>query len=172
MSSDDVTGVIQTINLYAFATDAQRWDLFDRIFTEDVLADFGEGIVWNDRASLKETFEAIHKPFEMTHHTTTNHVVTVDGDTAHSVCYVHARFIRRGVEGGEFFENAGWYDDVFVRTPEGWKIRHRVSRSNWWGGNLRVLMTDANTSEGMPLTTTRQQADAGTLMFYKALTGK
>ena len=75
-------------------------------------------------------------------------------------------------EGGEFFENAGWYDDVFVRTAEGWKIKHRVSRSNWWGGNLRVLMTDANTSEGMPLTTTRQQCDAGTLMFYKAVSAK
>src|SRR5215475_4762273 len=96
--TDDVVGVIATINLYAFATDSQRWHLFDQVFTEDVLADFGEGIVWHDRASLKTTFEAIHKPFDVTQHTTTNHVVTVNGDNANSVCYVHARFVRKGCE--------------------------------------------------------------------------
>ncbi len=171
-SSDDVVGVIGTLNLYAFATDSQRWDLFDRIFTEDVLADFGEGIVWTDRASFKTAFEAIHKPFDVTQHATTNHVVTVNGDTANAVCYVHARMVRRGLAGGEFFETTGWYDDVLVRTPDGWRIKHRVSRSNWYGGNLNVLMTEGNTLEGMPLLTTRQHADAGKLMFYKALTGK
>jgi hypothetical protein len=170
--SDDVVGVIATINLYAFATDSQRWELFDRVFTPDVLADFGEGIVWKDRASLKTTFEAIHKPFDVTQHTTTNHVVTVNGDTANSVCYVHARFVRRGVEGGDFFETTGWYDDVHVRTPDGWRIKHRVSRSNWYGGNLNVLMTEEDTSEGLPLSTTRKDADAGRLMFLKALTGQ
>ena len=121
-SADDVTAVIQTINMYAFAIDAQRWELFDRVFTEDVLADYGEGIVWTDRTTLKTAFEAIHEPFASTHHMTTNHVVTVDGDTAHSVCYFHARFTREGVEGGDFFENNGWYDDAHVRTAEGWRI--------------------------------------------------
>jgi hypothetical protein len=169
--SDDVVGVIATLNLYAFATDSQQWDLFDRVFTEDVLADFGGGALWHDRASLKRDFDTIHAPFDVTQHTTTNHVVTIDGDTANSVCYVHARFVRQA-DGGNFWETTGWYDDVHVRTPGGWRIRHRVSRSNWWGGNLRVLQTMEGVTTEPPLSTTRKDAAAGQLMFLKALTGK
>ena len=35
----DREAIIQTINLYGFAMDTQRWDLFDRIFTADCDAD-------------------------------------------------------------------------------------------------------------------------------------
>jgi AraC-like DNA-binding protein len=48
--------IIQLINLYGFAMDTQRWDLFDRVFTEDVDADYGPGSHWTDRAAFKRDF--------------------------------------------------------------------------------------------------------------------
>jgi hypothetical protein len=33
---EDKAEIIELVNLYAFALDSHRWDLFDRIFTDDV----------------------------------------------------------------------------------------------------------------------------------------
>lgn len=172
MSSDDVTGVIQTINLYAFATDSLQIHLFDRIFTDNVTADFGGGAIWKDRDSLKRDFHTIHAPFDFTQHATTNHVVTINGDQANSVCYYQARFVRSVPEGGNLFETTGWYDDTLIRTVDGWRIAHRVARSNWFGGNLKVLQTMEGVTTEPPLSTTRKDAESGQLMFLKALTGR
>ena len=49
--------IIQLINLYGFAMDTQRWDLFDRIFTEDCDADYGPTSHWTDRARFKDALK-------------------------------------------------------------------------------------------------------------------
>ena len=38
---DDKTEILEILNLYGFALAAHQWQLFDRIFTEDVIAEFG-----------------------------------------------------------------------------------------------------------------------------------
>ena len=37
----DKAEIIEVLNLYGFALDARRWELFDKVFSEDVVADFG-----------------------------------------------------------------------------------------------------------------------------------
>jgi SnoaL-like domain len=49
MSDHDVLAIMSTINLYGLAVDTQRWELFDRIFSDDVDADFGTSH-WRDLA--------------------------------------------------------------------------------------------------------------------------
>ena len=44
-----------------------------------------------------------------------------------------------GKAGGELYMIAGTYTDDFVRTPEGWRIRHRQLRQSWVDGNPRIL---------------------------------
>ena len=39
------------------------------------------------------------------------------------------------------FESAGWYDDSLVTVSRGWRIKKRVCRMQWWGGNPAVLET-------------------------------
>ena len=58
----DREDIIELINLYGFAMDTQRWDLFDRIFTEHCDADYGETSHWTNRAQFKADFGS----FEMT----------------------------------------------------------------------------------------------------------
>jgi SnoaL-like domain len=41
MTDHDVLSIMSIINPYGLAVDTQRCELFDRIFTDDVDADFG-----------------------------------------------------------------------------------------------------------------------------------
>ena len=40
-TDSDVVAITQLVNLYGLAVDSQRWQLFDSIFTTDVVADYG-----------------------------------------------------------------------------------------------------------------------------------
>ena len=72
--------IIQLINLYGFAVDTQRWDLFDQVFSEYVEADFGGSAHWHGLEQWKADFAAFHAPFDATQHVMTNHQVRVLGE--------------------------------------------------------------------------------------------
>ena len=167
-SSDDIVEIVNVINLYALAVDSLRWDLFDQVFTEDVHTEFGGPAKWDDLASLKRDFAAVHGPFESTQHITTNHQVVVNGDRANSLSYVHGRFIRQ-VEGGNMFESTGWYDDQLVRLPAGWRIKFRSCRTVWSGGNPVVLQTLPGISGQQKYDSLSREAAAGHIEHLKAL---
>lgn len=170
MRSDDITGIINVINLYPVAVDTRRFDLFDQVFTDNVRIDFGGAAAWNDLASLRRAFEIIHRPFEATMHVTTNHQVLVNADRANCISYVHGRFIRKVQQGGNMFESAGWYDDVLVRTQAGWRIAARSCRSVWAGGNSMVLETAPGVSGEQKRDSLSREAAAGTIAYITALT--
>jgi hypothetical protein len=129
MCCEDIVEIINVINLYSVAVDTRRWDLFDRVFTEDAHTDFGGPATWNDLVSLKQAFEIIHRPFEATLHVTTNHQVVVNDDRANCLSYVHGRFIREVSHSRSMFESLGWYDDLPVRSPLGWRIKKSACQS-------------------------------------------
>jgi len=173
MSSDDINRIINAVNLYALATDTQRWELFDLVFTPDVEADYGPGIHWHDIASFKRDFAAIHGPLDASQHVVTNHQVDVKGDRAHAFSYVVGRLMRHMPEGGaDFLQSGGWYDDTLVRTPSGWRIQKRVCRSIWFEGNPRVLETMPGAKVKPQSTTLRREAEAGNLAYVKALAAR
>jgi hypothetical protein len=134
----DKTEIIELINLYAFALDAHRWDLFDRIFTEDVLADYGPGAVWRSRTDFVDVFVAIHEAHDSHQHTMMGHLVHVDADTAYAFTYGNWLLIRYAAEGGPTWLGTGWYDDELVRTDRGWRINHRISRIVSYSGNATI----------------------------------
>lgn len=49
------------------------------------------------------------------------HIVTVTGDTATGTCYID---LRAEVQGKSMI-GAGWYDDRYVRTQDGWRFQAR-----------------------------------------------
>ncbi len=169
MQAQDITAIVNVINLYPVAVDSQQWGLFDRVFTGDASTDFGGGAVFRGLVLIKQAFAAIHEPFEATQHVTTNHQVAVDGDTATCLSYVHGRFIRSVPEGGNLFELTGWYDDQLVRTAEGWRISNRLCRSVWWGGNPAVLQTTPDVHVETVLNSLRTEARAGHVVHVRRL---
>ena len=170
MDAQDIAAIVNVVNLYPIAVDSLQWDLFDHVFTEDVHADFGGQAVWDGLAPLKQVFEVIHAPFHATQHATRGHHVAVDGDSATCLSYVHGLFIREVPEGDNMFESTGWYDDVLVRTADGWRISSRTCRTVWWGGNPAVLQTSPDVNVEHVLDALSTEAKAGRVGHFKALT--
>jgi hypothetical protein len=65
--------------------------------------------------------------------------VNVTGDTATHRCQLHAQHVKTGTEGGDNFIIGGYYDDVFVRTTGGWRIKHRIMQPTWRSDNANVV---------------------------------
>jgi hypothetical protein len=172
MADQDAQSIIGLINLYGFAVDTQRWDLFDRIFTPDVDADFSESAHWHDLAKFKSDFAVFHDPFDSTQHAMMSHLVNVSGDVAQAFTYGTWRLIRKGLEGGDFWEGTGWYDDEVVRLPAGWRIKRRTCRIVWWGGNPLVQEAIPGVRFELRSMSLRREGTAGTVGFLNAIASK
>ena len=173
MVEHDKAAIIELMNLYAFALDTAHWDLFDRIFAEDILADFGPAsAVWRDLASFKRAFGEFHATLDNYQHTMMGHLVHVNGDTAHAFAYGNWLLVREAAKGGSSWLGTGWYDDELVRTAAGWRIKRRVCRLLSWTGNPAVPEPNRDQSPDMKTNTLRQFGQAGNLEFLKAITAK
>lgn len=172
MSNSETFEIINLINLYPVAVDSLSFDLFDQLFTHDAHVDFGGPAQWSDLVSLKRDFLAIHEPFQATQHKTGNHRVTVDGEAAHALSYVHACFVRDVGEGGNIFEVRGWYDDTFKRTQQGWRISHRTCRNICATGNEKVLQTMPGVTVDLTFNQLSVEAAEGRVAYLEALRRK
>lgn len=141
MAESGLGEIVNLVNLYALAVDTRSWALFDQVFTPDIAIDFGGPAAWNDLAALKAGFAAIHDPFKSTQHFTSNHQIKITGEQATCTSYVRGQFFRDMPAGGNRFESTGWYDDLLIRTAQGWRIKRRSCRLTWWDGNPKVLET-------------------------------
>ncbi|MEB3031700.1 nuclear transport factor 2 family protein [[Mycobacterium] nativiensis] len=123
MIRDDRTDITDLLIRYATGIDRRDWSLFRTVFTSDCDADYGEIGVWHGVDAIADFMEKVHAMAGHTLHRLTNHVITVDGDTAQARTYVDALVMaadnRSGVNG------VGFYDDELVRTVDGWRIARR-----------------------------------------------
>ena len=161
--------IIEKLNLYALAVDAQRWDLFDRIFTLHCDADYGTSSHWTDREQFKADFAAFHAPFDATQHMMMNHQVSLEADRANTLTYGSWRLVRHAAEGDPLWDGTGWYDDEWVRTQSGWHIARRVCRVIWFTGNEKVKETIPGVTFEDERTTLRTEGQAGRLSFLRAI---
>jgi hypothetical protein len=170
---EDKADIIEIINLYGFALDSRQWDLFDRVFTQDVVAVFGPaGAGWNGLEVFKASFEEFHDRLDSHQHTMMGHLVTVDGDTAHAFSYGNWLLVREAAEGGPTWTGTGWYDDLVVRTPDGWRIKKRVCRLQGWSGNPNVPEQHNEHNPDMGVKKLQEFAAAGDVAYLQALLAK
>ncbi|AEG50833.1 hypothetical protein Sphch_3222 [Sphingobium chlorophenolicum L-1] len=142
MSYEDKATIRSCVELYGYAVDSLRWDLFDRIFVRDGLyVRHGDREPWSDYDKFVDDFAAYHKIFTSTQHSMTNMICEVDGDAAKAITYGNWRLVRLGAEGGDTWMGQGWYEDAFVRTEAGWRIQRRQSRQVWREGNDNIGVT-------------------------------
>ena len=172
MAEQDKAAIIEAMNLYAVALDAHEWDLFDRIFTEDVVMDMGLiGVTWTGRTEFKQGLQNSCDALDAHQHSITGHLVHVEGDTARAFCYGTWTLVREAAEGGRTWMGMGWYDDELVRVDGGWKFRRRVCRLLSWTGNLQVIDPSGNLDLDANSNSLFQSREAGDLGFLKALKG-
>jgi hypothetical protein len=168
---DDTRQIVANLNLYALAIDTHCYDLFDKVFAPDVIANLSPQAQWRSCEELKEGMRVFHDVLDGSQHSFMNHQVIVNGDSANSLAYVIVRLFRPMNSGEGYFEMCGVYDDTHVRTPDGWRIKRRNYCGNQWHGNPRVGGTPELPFEP-PFTPLRKMAAAGKVDFLKAVRKK
>lgn len=110
---------------YAFAADTRQIDMYVDLFTEDGVIDvrpYGERIVGRE-AIRRFREQSPDKVASSVHYLHNPHIV-VDGDTARGRFYWLAAL--HWVATDEAVWSSGYYQDEFVKTNEGWKIKKKV----------------------------------------------
>jgi len=115
--------IVDVLTRYATGIDRRDWHLFRTVFTDDCTLDYGEIGAWSSADAVTDFMEQTHAMAGHTLHRLSNHVVTVDGDTAGARTYVDALIMSQDNASG--VDAAGFYDDDLVRTPDGWRIARR-----------------------------------------------
>ena len=108
---------------YATAIDRRDWDLLRSCFTDDCVADYGDIGRWSGGDEITEWMRTTHEPLGHTLHRITNVAVASSGDAVTARSYVDV--IVLGPDDVRGAQAAGYYDDVVVRTEDGWKITRR-----------------------------------------------
>jgi ketosteroid isomerase-like protein len=115
----------------AEAVDAQDYDAFVALFTEDATLVRPGGPVLTGRAEILQAYRS-KDPHRMTHHLICNHQVTLTAaEQAKSRCKVllYASDQRRALtpqgRQADAQQMAGVIEDVLVLTTQGWQIQKR-----------------------------------------------
>jgi 3-phenylpropionate/cinnamic acid dioxygenase small subunit len=123
VSERDRQDIADVVLRYATGIDRRDWTLFRSIFTDDCELDYGEIGAFKGADAVTEFMRQAHELAGHTMHRLTNQVITVDGDSAQARTYVDALIMLADNNSG--VNAAGFYDDEFVRTENGWQIARR-----------------------------------------------
>jgi hypothetical protein len=111
---------------YSSAIDLRRFDDLDAVFTRDAYIDYTAlGGIEGRYPEVKAWLAEVLPNFPMYSHMLGNFSVRVDGDTASSRTICFNPMVLGGDKGQVMFCGL-WYDDEFLRTPEGWRMTRRV----------------------------------------------
>jgi hypothetical protein len=120
----DRLAIHEVLSLYGHVIDEREWERLGEVFTDDLVYDATgfDMTVMRGLAELTAVFAGPDAPHPLAHHAT-NVVVTPtdDPDTAHVV----SKGLGVGFKGRV---GSATYDDVVVRTPDGWRIAKRTGR--------------------------------------------
>lgn len=122
---EDQAQISEVLVRYATGIDRRDWELFRTCWTDDVDADYGQIGRIRGADELTRRMAEMHEGLGDTYHRVTNFTIEVDGDRATARSYVHAVLMVSKDDPNGWIDVIGHYDDVFVRTPEGWRISRR-----------------------------------------------
>jgi SnoaL-like protein len=111
---------------YSTAIDKRRFDDLDQVFTPDAYIDYrAMGGIDGSFSDVKAWLAQVLPNFPVYAHMLGNFDVRIDGDTASSRTICFNPMVLGGEQNQILFCGL-WYDDEFIRTPEGWRMSRRV----------------------------------------------
>jgi hypothetical protein len=135
----DGESIVQLMNLYALAIDAKQLQLWDRVFTTEVTADYPWGR-WEGLEAWRDAFEeSIVRPFDVTQHLMLNVSWNLSEDSGRVLAQGQFHMVRRGFPGGDMLSGGAWFDAGLQRAPDGWRISEQTCRVTWMTGNAAVM---------------------------------
>jgi 3-phenylpropionate/cinnamic acid dioxygenase small subunit len=126
---DDRTQIADVLIRYAAGIDRRDWQLFRSCWTDEIDADYDTIGHFSTVDEITDAMTDIHANMGPTYHRMSNLVIDVDGDRATARSYVHAVLMVTADDPNNWVDAIGHYDDVFIRTAEGWRISSRISRT-------------------------------------------
>ncbi len=91
------------------------------LFTEDGVWDGGDFGLCEGRDAIESFFSSTPDLVEFAIHSVTNPIIQVDGDTATGSWKLWQPMVYRN--GSKAFWYAAEYNEVYVRTPDGWRFK-------------------------------------------------
>ena len=111
---------------YSTAIDKRRFDDLDQVFTPDAYIDYtAMGGIDGSFPEVKAWLAQVLPNFPAYAHMLGNFDVRINGDTASSRSICFNPMVLGGDQSQILFCGL-WYDDEFIRTPEGWRMSRRV----------------------------------------------
>lgn len=127
---------------YADCIDQRRFDELENVFTEDAHIDYTSvGGPQGTRSEIIAFLKQALTAFKTYQHLNANVQITVNGDmaTGRVMCF-NPSDLKLGKGNTQLFMIGIWYNDTYVRTPQGWRIRSRTEEKSWTF-NLPDFMT-------------------------------
>lgn len=122
LTTDDRLAIHEALSRYCVCLDHGRWDEFRALFAENPRLDFGEVMgVWEGAEGVRRFTETMAGLGLFMRHYVTNVLLTGDGSTATSECYVLAVTGR----GDQQMVATGRYEDRFVKEGGRWLLATR-----------------------------------------------
>jgi hypothetical protein len=142
----DKEQITEVLIRYATGIDSKDWPLLRSCWTDEIDVDYQQLGHFTSPDSLTEVMTRLHENMGPMYHRLSNFVIAVDGDRATVRSYVHAVLMLQPDDPTNWVDALGHYDDVFVRTPDGWRISERVSRTarTLAGGDLATAAVKEN----------------------------
>jgi hypothetical protein len=111
---------------YSTAIDQRRFDDLDRVFTGDAYIDYrAMGGIDGRYPQVKAWLAEVLPSFPSYAHMLGNFDLHIDGDTASSRTICFNPMVLGGDKKQVLFCGI-WYEDDFLRTPDGWRMTRRV----------------------------------------------
>jgi hypothetical protein len=111
---------------YSTAIDKRRFDDLDQVFTPDAYIDYtAMGGIDGRFPEVKAWLAQVLPNFPAYAHMLGNFDARINGDAASSRTICFNPMVLGGDQNQILF-CALWYDDEFIRTPEGWRMSRRV----------------------------------------------
>lgn len=130
---------------FARALDTRDFEAYVENFAEEGTLELpdpssgdGAGVLLR-RDQLMDTLQGLKK-FSATHHISTNHQITIDGDRASSRSYLQA--VHVGSSPFDHWDAGGWYDCEYRRTSEGWKFTRVMLTEVWVAGDPKSVLPE------------------------------
>jgi 3-phenylpropionate/cinnamic acid dioxygenase small subunit len=139
----DKEQIAEVLIRYATGIDSKDWPLLRSCWTDEIDVDYQQLGRFTSADALTDVMRQLHENMGPTYHRMSNIVIAVDGDRATVRSYVQAVLMLQPNDSTNWVDALGHYDDVFVRTPDGWRISERVSRTarTLTGGDIAATAT-------------------------------
>ncbi|MDH6145231.1 hypothetical protein P3T35_007282 [Kitasatospora sp. GP30] len=145
----DRLAVVETCTRMCWHTDKREWaQLRSRVFAEKVRVDYtslnGGEPVELPADTLVSAWRDLLGALDATQHLLTNHLVTLDGDTAEVTADFQATHLLARVADGPMWTLGGHYRFSLLRGEAGWRIGGLTMTKAWQTGNLTLLSAVAS----------------------------